>query len=73
MALVTDLDGFARFDLSNPARPVLISRSQAYGPASFKQILPNGSGAGLAVVGAGPNVVNAATHNVQVFDLRNPR
>jgi len=72
VALVTDLDGFARFDLSNPATPALISRSQAYGPASFKQILPNGSGAGLAVVGAAPNPINAATHNVQVFDLRNP-
>jgi len=72
VAYVTDLDGFARFDLSNPAQPQRLSGSQSYGPASFKQILPNGSGSGLAVVGAAPNDLTPRVHNVQAFDLRDP-
>jgi hypothetical protein len=73
VAYVNDLDGFGRFDLSDPRAPRPISGSQAYGPASFKRLLPNGSGSGLAVVGATPNPPpQPAAHNVQVFDLRDP-
>lgn len=73
VAYVNDLEGFARFDLGDPRSPRLISGPRSYGPASFKQILPNGSGSGFAVVGATPNPpALPAAHNVQVFDLRDP-
>ncbi len=72
VAYVTDLNGFGRFNVADPSRPVRLSGSQSYGPASFKQLLPNGSGTGLAVVGAAPNNVSPRTHNVQAFDLLDP-
>lgn len=72
IAYVNDLDGFARYDLRDPKKLIRISPSQSYGPASFKQILPTGSGLGLAVVGAGPNTREPAQHNTQLFDLREP-
>ncbi len=71
-AFATDLDGFSRFDVSNPLELARISQRQSYGPASFKQILPTGSGYGLAVVGSSPVDLNPTLHNVQIFDLRNP-
>ncbi len=63
--------GFGRYDLSNPLSPSLISPWREVA-GSFKQILPTGSGFGLAVVGANPNDKNPATHNVQLIDLRDP-
>jgi hypothetical protein len=73
IAFVTDLNGFGRFDLEDPSQLAQISTSQSYGPASFKQILPIGSGYGIAVVGGAPNSASPAIHNLQMFDLRNPQ
>lgn len=69
IAFVNDYEGFARFDVSDPTAPTRISGPANYGPNSFKQILPTGSGAGLAVVGASV-VAPAEQQNVQLFDLR---
>lgn len=68
VAYVSDRQGFGRFSLTNPVVPVKLSTSEFYGPRSFKQILPNGSGAGLAVAGL---ALDAPTqHHLQAFDLR---
>lgn len=68
VAYVSDRQGFGRFSLTNPAAPVKFSSSGFYGPRSFKQILPNGSGSGLAVAGLVPEA--HSQHHVQAFDLR---
>jgi hypothetical protein len=73
VAFVADLVGFGRFRFDDPTRPEKLSNSRRYGPVSFKQILPNGSGAGLAIVGGSPvPPITPAGHNVQAFDLSDP-
>ena len=62
--------GYNTFNLANPALPVLI---QAGNTAQFgwKQIVPNGSGLGLAAVG--PNSTDDGPHDIALYDLSDPK
>jgi len=69
-AYATSYNGFATVDIHDASNPILVGPLSPLGPNSFKQILPNGSGLGVAAVGVTPR--NDGTQNIQLFDLRNP-
>ncbi|MBL9137029.1 MAG: Ig-like domain-containing protein, partial [Verrucomicrobiales bacterium] len=63
-----NLAGFNVFDLGeDPARPKWVT-SHATAQRGWKQIVPNGSGLGLAVVGI--NSSQDGDHDVDIYDLR---
>jgi hypothetical protein len=66
LAYSTFLSGFNIFDLTNPGQPTLIRRN---GTSSFGwiQIVPNGSGLGIACVG--PNSTDDGQHDVSSYNL----
>ncbi len=70
LAYVTSYPGYSVVDLSEPAAPVLIGQAVEHGPNSFKQILPTGSDLGVAAVGVNPR--DDGTHDVWLYDLRDP-
>ena len=72
LAWITGYPGYGTLSITNPAVPLLLGAAQDYGPNSFKQLAPTGSGYGVATVGRVPSNLDPRTHNVQLFDLRNP-
>lgn len=71
LAYVTSYPGYSVIDLTDPAAPVMIGDAVEHGPNSFKQLLPTGSGTGVAAVGINPR--DDGTHDVWLYDLRDPR
>lgn len=69
-ALISSYPGFDNVDVSDPANLRLVGPARDRGPNSFKQVLDNGSGLGVAAVGVNPRV--DGTHDVSLFDLRDP-
>lgn len=69
-ALVASSVGYDYIDTRNPAAMVRLGAAANTGPASFKQIVPNGSGLGIAAVGAQPR--DDGTHDVSIYDLKDP-
>jgi hypothetical protein len=72
LAWITGYPGYGTLSITNPAVPLLLGAAQDYGPNSFKQLAPIGSGYGVATVGRVPTNLDPRTHNVQLFDLRTP-
>lgn len=54
IAYASNGNGYDTVNVTNPASMQIIGRTVTTGPASFKQIVLNGSGSGLAPVGAQP-------------------
>ena len=69
-ALVTSYPGFDRVSVTNPASMVLTGTTRDVGPNSFKQIVANGSGLGVAAVGV--NARDDGTHDLYFYNLTNP-
>ena len=69
-AFVTSYPGFDRFSVSNPASITRIGNARDVRPNSFKQIIPTGSGLGVAVSGVVPR--DDGTHDVWLYDLSAP-
>lgn len=65
-AYATYLSGFNAFDLSNPRQPTLIRQNDTTS-RGWIQIISNGSGTGLATVGAAST--DDGPHNVTMYDL----
>ena len=68
-ALSTWARGYNTFDLSDPAQPLLLAMGTT-GQFGWKQIVPNGSGLGLAAVS--PNSSSDGPHHVYLYDLSDP-
>lgn len=69
-AYVTAFPGYETFDVRNPASMQRLGAIRDGGPNSFKQIVANGSGLGVAAVGVNPR--DDGTHDVWLYDARNP-
>jgi hypothetical protein len=69
-AFVTSYPGYDVIDVRNPAALARIGNAAEFGPNSFKQIVDNGSGLGVAAVGVNP--IADGTHDVYLFDVGNP-
>jgi len=70
IAYATSYPGYDTIDVSNPANLRRIGSAQDVGPNSFKQIVDNGSGLGVAAVGVNPR--EDGTHDVSLYDVSNP-
>jgi hypothetical protein len=70
LAWVTAYPGFDVFDTSDPLALTRVGNVAEHGPNSFKQIVPNGAGLGVAVAGVNPR--NDGTHDVYLYDLSEP-
>ena len=71
LAYVTSYPGYSIVDLTTPNAPILVGNAVEHGPNSFKQILPTGSATGVAAVGVNPR--DDGTHDVWLYDLRDPQ
>jgi hypothetical protein len=69
-AYVTAFVGFDVVDISDPQLPRIVAPARDQAPNSFKQIVPNGSGLGVAAVGINPGA--ATGHNLWLYDLSVP-
>ena len=69
-AYVTSYPGYDTYDVGTPSAPVQVGFAVNLGPNSFKQIVLNGSGIGVAAVGVNPRP--DGTHDVSLFDVSNP-
>ncbi|MBI3414804.1 MAG: hypothetical protein HY043_05695 [Verrucomicrobia bacterium] len=69
-AYASSLVGYDVFDVRNPAALQRVGSAQSGGPISFKQIVANGSGLGIAAVGV--NRGTDDTHHINLYDLSNP-
>lgn len=63
--------GFDVFDVRNPSGMLRLGSAVNHGPASFKVIVPDGSGLGVATSGVSTNP-NDGTHRVSLYDLTDP-
>lgn len=70
LAYVTAYPGFDVVDVSQPDAPRVIAPIRDRNFNSFKQIVPNGSGLGVAAVGVIPG--NPTGHDLWLYDLREP-
>ncbi|MBN9690095.1 MAG: Ig-like domain-containing protein [Verrucomicrobia bacterium] len=70
VAYLTSYPGFATVNVADPTALTLIANAVDRGPNSFKQILPTGSGIGVAAVGTNPR--DDGTHDVELYDLTDP-
>jgi hypothetical protein len=70
VAYVTSYPGYDTFEVSDAGSMHRIGAAQDRGPNSFKQILGNGSGLGVAAVGTNPR--DDGTHDIYLFDLSDP-
>lgn len=70
VAYATSYPGYDTFDVSNPSALTRLGSAVDRGPNSFKQIVLNGSGLGLATVGTNPR--DDGTHHLSLYDVRNP-
>ena len=71
LAYVTSYPGYSVVDLTEPTAPALVGNAVEHGPNSFKQILPTGSGIGVAAVGVNPR--EDSIHDVWLYDLTDPQ
>jgi hypothetical protein len=69
-AYVTSYPGYDVFDVSNPLAIRRLGAARDTTVNSFKQIVLNGSGLGIAAVGPVPS--EAPTHDVALYDTSNP-
>ena len=69
-AHVTSFPGYSVYDVSRPESMSRIGSAIDNGPNSFKQIVLNGSGLGIAAVGINPR--NDGTHDIRLYDVGNP-
>jgi hypothetical protein len=67
---VTAYPGFDRFRVSAGGALELLGAARDAGPNSFKQIVDVGAGLGVAAVGVNPRA--DGTHDVWLYDLREP-
>jgi hypothetical protein len=70
VAFVTAYPGYNSVDVHDPSAMVLTAPAVDSGPNSFKQIVANGSGLGIAAVGVNPRI--DGTHDVWLYDVTNP-
>ncbi|GIW39487.1 MAG: hypothetical protein KatS3mg076_0064 [Candidatus Binatia bacterium] len=70
-ALATGYPGYDVVEIRRPEEMDLVGRIADVGPNSFKQIVDTGSGIGVAAVGVNPRA--DGTHDVWLYDLRDPR
>lgn len=70
LAYVTAFPGFDVVSIADLASPQLVVPARDAGPNSFKQIVLNGTGLGLAAVGNNPRA--DGTHDLSVYDTRVP-
>jgi hypothetical protein len=70
IAYVTSFPGFDTFDVSNLLSLRRLGSATDGGPNSFKQIVANGSGLGIAAVGVNPR--DDGTHDVWLYDISDP-
>ena len=64
-ALAACAPGYDSIDVRNPAAMVMVAPAQGIGPNSFKQIVANGSGLGVAAVGIAPRY--DGTQNLSLY------
>ncbi len=69
IAYAVHAKGYNTFDLSKPRQPTLIKPTNT-GQFGWKQIVPNGAGLGLAVVG--PNLSDDGGRDISLYDLGSP-
>ncbi len=69
IAYATHTQGYNTFNLSNPAQPTLIAAGST-SQFGWKQIVPNGSGLGVAAVGQ--NSTDDGPHDISLYDVSNP-
>ena len=69
-AFVTSYPGYDVFDISDPANLRKLGSATDVGPNSFKQIVDNGSGLGVAAVGVNPR--DDGTHDVWLYNVTDP-
>lgn len=69
-AYVTSYPGYDTYDVRDPSALNHVGHAVNLGPNSFKQIVLNGSGLGVAVVGVNPRP--DGTHDVSLYDVSNP-
>jgi hypothetical protein len=70
LAYVTAFVGFDIVDISRPEAPRVLAAARDRNFNSFKQIVPNGSGLGVATVGINPGSQTA--HDLWLYDLKDP-
>lgn len=70
IAYLTSYPGYDTFNVSNPRSIFRIAIAVDAGPNSFKQIVVNGSGVGLATVGDVPR--DTGRHHLSRYDVSNP-
>jgi hypothetical protein len=70
VAYVSSYPGHDTFDVSNTAAMRRLGAARDWGPNSFKQIVPNGSGLGIAAVGVNPR--DDGTHHLYLYDVSDP-
>lgn len=68
-AYTTAAPGYDVFDVPDPAMILMVGSVTLGGPDSFKQIVLNGSGLGVAAVAPNPDNFS---HDVWVYDVSNP-
>ena len=69
IAYATHTSGYNTFSLTVPGQPSLLAAGST-AQLGWKQVVPNGSGLGLAAVS--PNSTNDGPHNVSLYDVSNP-
>lgn len=69
LAYVTHTSGYNTFSLAGSGLPTLLATGTT-SQFGWKQMVPNGSGLGLAAVG--PNSTNDGPHNVSLYDVSDP-
>ncbi|MCH8290642.1 Ig-like domain-containing protein [Candidatus Poribacteria bacterium] len=69
IAYATHTSGYNTFDLADPFQPILIAQGST-GQFGWKQIIPNGSGLGVAAVS--PNSGDGGPRHISLYDVRNP-
>ena len=75
IAYATSYPGYDTISVTNPAAMTRLGNATDGGPNSFKQIVLNGSGLGVAAVGVNPGAQNPPdqTHDIWLYDARNPQ
>ena len=67
---MTSFPGYDTISVTNPASMTFRGTAVDRGANSFKQIVANGSGLGVAAVGINPNP--SSVHDVFLFNVANP-
>lgn len=70
VALASNGSGYNTVDVGDPAAMQILGDPVLGGPSAFKQIVDNGSGIGVAVLGVQPR--NDGTHNLSLYRTSDP-